>query len=141
MKLLYTWEQFELDFTVLLHFFSAYDYVPKTIIGISKGGLPLAVKLANHYNTDFYTIGLKSYQGTKRSKIKVYQDIPVKRLKTPILLVDDISDSGESFLYALKHLKQKVTTVSLFIKKDTKFNPRFSLHEVPKKCWVAFPWE
>ena len=60
-----------------------------------------------------------------------------------ILLVDDISDTGKTFIRGTKYLQElganSVTTASLFIKPWTKYIPDFYTKEVHD--WVVFPFD
>ena len=59
--------------------------------------------------------------------------------KKQVLIVDDISDSGNTML-SIKDIGT-YKTVSLYIKNGTKFIPNIYCHKCDDDIWVQFPWE
>lgn len=112
------------------------------IIGLSRGGLIPAVIISNMLNIrKVYALGLKSYEEERQGEVEVYQ-VPEISTMDKILLIDDISDSGESFKLTNEMLVGKdVVTVSLFLKHKTAFKPNVYGKAVPDEQWVVFPWE
>jgi xanthine phosphoribosyltransferase len=118
---------------------------PDAIVSIIRGGMTLAHHLSEIFNIkDVFTINASSYdKKLKLSKPKVYNIPNLKNYKN-ILIVDDISDSGETFLEVLKKLKEKYPdkifkTISIFYKPTSKFKPDYYFHETTE--WVEFFWE
>ena len=92
------------------------------IVGLSRGGLIPSVIISNMLNIrKVYSIGLRTYADQeKASNAEVYQ-VPDIGPMQKILLIDDISDSGDSFISIKEMLENKdVVTASLFLKKRTK---------------------
>ena len=60
-----------------------------------------------------------------------------------ILLVDDITDSGETFKRALKALSnyESVNTCSFTLNEHSCFKPDYHCMDVSSNVWVKFPWE
>jgi len=60
-----------------------------------------------------------------------------------ILLVDDVSDTGKTFVRGIKYLLDleaaSVTTASPFIKPWTKYMPDFYVKQVDE--WIVFPYD
>jgi hypoxanthine phosphoribosyltransferase len=112
------------------------------IIGLSRGGLIPAVIISNMLNVrKVYSIGLKSYTGEEKDHFELYQ-IPEVSKMDKILLIDDISDSGESFKNTKEMLVGKtVVTASLTLKHKTAFKPDVYGKAVKDDVWVVFPWE
>jgi hypoxanthine phosphoribosyltransferase len=118
------------------------------IVGLSRGGLILAASLA--YKLDIknvFSMGIRSYSDKKEQQdFFVYQSVNVPDLKRKIFIVDDISDTGDTFNYLLKHLyrlepEMSITTVSLVTKNKTTHNPNYSSKEYEHDVWVEFPWD
>jgi hypothetical protein len=67
------------------------------------------------------------------------QDIRGKR----VLVVDDVSDTGESLKVALDHMLDKgatgVKTVTVYYKPHSTFKPDFFADSTSD--WIIFPWE
>lgn len=112
------------------------------IIGLSRGGLVPSVVISNILNIrKVYSLGLKSYNETNKEKVEIYQIPDISNMEK-ILLIDDISDTGESFnLSKEMMLNKEVVTVSLYVKKGTKFMPDVYGKSVLNDVWVVFPWE
>lgn len=144
--LYYTWGDFEygikqirdtasIDFLTWLKF--------KTIVAVGKGGLPLGVKLSNVFGLPLKIIEASSYKNKKQKELCVEQFNPIM-WENPILLVDDIADSGNTLKYVKEQLEvwgKKVTTLTLFLKPKSIIKPDYYLGIAPNKTWVNFPWE
>ena len=125
------------------------------IVGISRGGLIPAVLLAKYLKAgEVYSIGLKSYKddsefASRLHEPDVYQNIqyncPRLARGEPILLVDDISDEGNTLHYVRKEIlnfnSTVIYTATIFIKDKTNFAPDIYHVKVPDNQWVVFPWE
>lgn len=91
----------------------------KKVYGIPRGGLIVAVILS-------HKLGLKLVT----NKSEITEDT---------LVVDDISDSGET----LKDYTDdgKFLSATLFTLKDSKFKPTVTGDEKSSSCWIYYPWE
>jgi hypothetical protein len=67
--------------------------------------------------------------------------VPVKGVN--VLVVDDVSDTGESLKVAVEHLDvcgaKGIKTATLFYKPQSIFKPDFFI--VQTEQWIIFPWE
>jgi len=118
---------------------------PNAIMAIARGGLTLAHHLAEIFDIRVvFTINAISYDKTqKKEKLKIFNIPDLKKFKN-VLVVDDISDSGDTFIEILKILKQKYPdinfkTLSIFYKPSSKFKPDFYFHKTEE--WIRFFWE
>ena len=119
------------------------------IVAISRGGLVPATILAHELNVDrVYSIGVKSYKGMKKTGIpSLYQNLSKAELWTlkastgSTLIVDDICDTGDTFIYLRNELSDIDNTrfVSLILKPKSKFTPRYYADKSYK--WIVYPWE
>lgn len=118
---------------------NALDY---NIIGLSRGGLVPSVIISNLLNIrKVYALGLRSYKDQQKTDAEIYQ-VPDLASMQKIILIDDISDTGESFKQISEMLVGKeVITVSLFLKDKTVFVPNIYAKKVKNDSWVVFPWE
>jgi len=135
----YTYKDFQQDLSTL--------NIPKpdAIVAIARGGLTLSHHLAEIFDIrEVFAINAISYDKTqKKEKIDIF-NIPNLHGFKNILIVDDISDSGDTFIEVLKLLKSKYPdlsfkTLSIFYKPTSKFKPNFYFHET--KEWIRFFWE
>jgi len=116
-----TWDEFNQKTLKLFLTLQKNKKGLKYIYGIPKGGLPLAVTLANLLKLEL-----------------ILDKNKLKSLGSKCLVVDDISDSG-STLKSL-HLNSNVITCTLFIRKNTTFTPTYYCEQIEKE-WLVFPHE
>jgi len=104
------------------------DYV----VGIPRGGLILAVMLSHRLGIKHMTIDHLE---------KLEEDIMMPNFdinKRKILIVDDISDSGQT----LKSYKmQGHTTATLDVRNTTITKPDFYCNWLENTDWIVYPWE
>jgi len=118
---------------------------PDAIVAIARGGLTLAHHLAEIFNIrEVFVINAISYDKTqKKEKIDIF-NIPNLHGYKNILIVDDISDSGTTFLEVLKILKEKYQdlnfkTLAIFYKPTSQYKPDYYFQETNE--WIRFFWE
>jgi len=118
---------------------------PDSIVAIARGGLTLAHHLAEIFDIrEVFAINAISYDKTQKKENLHIFNIPDLQNFKNVLVVDDISDSGDTFIEVLKILKQKYPTInfktlSIFYKPTSKFKPDFYFHETNE--WIRFFWE
>jgi hypoxanthine phosphoribosyltransferase len=120
------------------------DYL---LIGISRGGLvPLRIISDLINSVELLTLGVKFYEdlGITVDKPKIIFPVPEEFVTGEnILLIDDISDTGESLIAAKKHLSNlgalDIVTATLLKKPHTRLTPDYYAQETDS--WVIFPWE
>ena len=104
------------------------DYV----VGIPRGGLILAVMLSHKLGIKHMTVDYLE---------KLEEDIMMPNFdinKRKILIVDDISDSGQT----LKTYKQQGhTTATLDVRNTTITKPDFYCNWLENTDWIVYPWE
>ena len=142
MKYYYTYEEFIKDLETIEK--EVKNYTPDTLLAIARGGMSLVHFLAERLNIrDVYALNAISYENEKKlGKPKIF-NIPKINTKKA-LLVDDISDSGETLYNTLKILKNKYPntefkTLTLFYKEKTKLIPDITLKKTDK--WIVFFWD
>jgi len=119
---------------------------PDAIIAIARGGLTFAHHLSQKLNIrDLFSINVISYEENKKLKeIKIFNIPNLDNKYKNILIVDDISDSGDTFINVLNKLKNKYSqknfkTISIFYKPTSKYKPDIYIHTT--KEWINFFWE
>jgi len=125
---------------------SEWDGKNNGIIGIARGGLIPAVLLSHRKpNSQVFTVGVKSYDGTNRGQDTIYQHPTIEQLNQfeTLYLVDDICDTGLTF----KNLLQKtfrglnIKTLSLLYRKNDIYTPEIYGQLILDENWRVFPWE
>ena len=94
------------------------------VTGVPRGGLVPAVMLSHYMNKKF-----KPYN-------EALEMTNIARQK--VLVVDDISDSGETLLKAETFGFQ---TATLTVRHSTIFYPDFYCDKIEDDSWLVFPWE
>lgn len=123
------------------------------IVGISRGGVIPAVMLSHQLNIPVTFIYAKSYKDKKQGELKVwgydkaYEDALLFQRMEQILFVDDIYDSGATWMKVVEDFKnqtKKDFTPHFFTLVDKALSPRpnfLGSDYVEKEVWVHFPWE
>jgi len=114
------------------------------VVGIARGGIPVAMVVSDHLNVKVDFVNVKSYNDIgKRSPPKILSTLTEAIQGKDILLVDDLVDQGDTLTLMKGFLSaQKPKTLEsavLFKKPWSKTQPDFFLEEVSE--WVVFPFE
>ena len=122
-----------------------------SILGLSRGGLIPAVMIANQLGVSrVYSYGLRSYSNKTGGDVMTYQHCGAGDISGEhVLIVDDISDRGESLGYVKNQLTMKLFdqsdinfhTCTVCKKPHTNFEPTWNGLVVDNDEWVIFPWE
>ena len=133
---------------------------PTLIIGVWRGGTPVAIAVQEYFEyqgikTDHIAIRASSYTGINQQS----RDIQINGLEyifehtgihEPLLIIDDVFDSGRSIEAILRQLEIKskrniAETVKVACpwykpnNNKTRLKPDFYLHETD--AWLVFPHE
>jgi len=84
----------------------AKEFTPECVVGISKGGLPLATVLASIFRVDLYPVRLSYREMDRKIHSSPRWSAPVsdKINGKKVLLVDDISVSGKTLKIAKEEI-------------------------------------
>lgn len=129
------------------------DWQPDIIVTMAKGGLIPSRLLAKALNISrILSYGISFYNENDQKEVDpvIYQglsDCKKYLVNKKILLVDDISDTGESFMSCMEHLKElgvyrdSIRSCSLYYKKQSRIKPTYCFSVLNNDVWVYFPWE
>ncbi len=114
------------------------------IVGIARGGLTIAHIASDFLKLPVASFTISSYKDLKQQKLAdVSYHVGGDLKNKHILLVDDVSDTGKTFVRGIKYLLDleaaSVTTASPFIKPWTKYMPDFYVKQVDE--WIVFPYD
>ncbi len=114
------------------------------VIGIARGGIPVAMVVSDHLNVRIDFINVKSYSGIgERGSPRILSTLTQPVKDKSILLVDDLVDQGETMSMLKRFLSEQgpklLETAVLFKKPWSKTEPDYYLEVVDK--WVVFPFE
>jgi hypoxanthine phosphoribosyltransferase len=121
-------------------------FKPDFIVGVSRGGWAPGRILSDLLeNTHTANIKIEFYVGIEKTARKpvVTQPLTEDITKKNILVVDDVSDTGESLKVALDHVVGKgaagIKTATVYYKPHSIFRPDFFADSTSD--WIIFPWE
>ena len=115
------------------------------VIGILRGGCPLALVVADRLGARVDFMNIKSYVDINRRETpRVLSTITEDVADKDVLIVDDLVDEGTTMSFAVDFIRNRysprsIETSALFIKPWSKFVPDYYLRAVSE--WVIFPWE
>jgi hypoxanthine phosphoribosyltransferase len=122
-------------------------YRPDVIVGILRGGLVPAMNLSDLLGVyNILTVRVRHWGITATKDGKAVLDVPLNQDLSgkKILLVDDLTDTGESFMVSLEHLRTlnpaDVKTAALIHKSSSSMKPDFYAEEVKEWKWIILPW-
>jgi len=103
----------------------------KYVYGIDRGGLPISVHISHCLNIHHIC--------SEEKFIDILSNIKDNKV---ILIVDDICDSGKTFIDLNKKYSEHKSNIifsSLYYKPHSNFKPQFYIQETLN--WIYFPWE
>jgi len=119
---------------------------PDILIGIARGGLVVTRILSDIMDIfSVATIGVGFYDGIKETKKEpiLTQELQTDLTNKKVLLIDDVSDTGKSFEFAVEYLQRRklqiLQTAALHYKPHSIFKPDFFIKET--SSWIVYPWE
>lgn len=129
-----SWDQFD-DFAAFLHGMMTNDpFIPSCIVGLARGGLPLAVKMSHQFNVPMHPVTFQTRDGSQQDTFVCPKDA---------LVVDDINDSGKTLEMFMKNQDASVRTAVLINKPESVYNVEYAAWEssYDHDVWFQFPWE
>jgi len=153
-----TWKDIDAGVKTLVSDIRKNETSYTLVMGILRGGAPLATMLSHILGIPMGVIGITGY--TPENPERVYRECygsvtSIKGLKKEdkVLLVDDIIDYGNTLCAAMSFLPSKKIDICCLLSKIKA--PRntlplanmkmldqiFVYRYVNPQCWVNFPWE
>jgi len=142
-----SWNRVARDSKRLSKIIKESGYKPQIVIAIGRGGLVPARILCDYLlMKDLTTIKVEHWgiaaTPQRRAVIKFPLCVDIKDKK--VLLVDDITDTGDTLRISLDYLKglkpKEVRTAVLIHKTSSTFIPDYYVSKIVKWRWVIFPW-
>ena len=114
------------------------------VIGIARGGMPVAMVVSDHLGVKIDFINVKSYEGiAQRGAPKIISTITEDIRGKNVLVVDDLVDHGDTMETVRAHLDMhdpKLLEAAVLFKKPwCRIEPEYYLEVVDR--WVVFPFE
>jgi hypothetical protein len=122
------------------------SFKPEILVGLARGGwIPTRIMSDLLDNPAVASVRMEYYEGQNQTKphALLTQPVSVNVKKKSVLLLDEVSDTGESLNLAKGHIlcqgAAEIKTATLFCKPWSKFEPDF--YEKQTGLWIVFPWE
>jgi uncharacterized protein len=125
------------------------ERVPDTIVGLTRGGWVPSRLLSDRLGVKRLVSLRAQHWGvtaTRSGAAEVTEGLSGPVEGERVLVVDDITDTGESLALAVDHVRaggaERITTATLLHIAHAKFVPDFVAEEIPRDAWVwvVFPW-
>lgn len=124
------------------------NFNPDVIIAIARGGLVPARLVADAMGVyDVLSLKVEHWivtaSHTPEAKIKYPYKVDLQGRK--VLIIDDITDTGDSLILAEKHVKEnfnagEIKTATLQYIKGSKYVPNFYADIITDWTWFMYPW-
>jgi hypothetical protein len=144
-----TWSEIDLWAESVACKMEKSGYVPDVVVGLTRGGwVPARILCDQLVCKNLFSIKVEHWGITAQTdnRAKLVQELGVDIKGKKVLLVDDITDTGESLKLSLEHVKSKgpsdVKCATLLHITHSKVVPDFYGVEVRKENWrwFIFPW-
>ncbi len=114
------------------------------VVGIARGGIPVAMVVSDRLNVKIDFVTVKSYNDIgKRTPPRILSTLVEGVEGKEVLLVDDLVDQGDTMAFLTKYLRDQkpktLQTAVMFKKPWSKTEPDYYLESVTE--WVVFPFE
>lgn len=143
-----SWSEIDKMIDKLSNSIAKSGYKPDALISLVRGGLIPAGLLSDRLDVKrVYAMQTEHYAGlgVASKEVIVIYDVSTSLEGKKVLLVDDISDAGDTFILAKDHVNKhnrpdEVRTAALQVYKNSKFRPDYYAEEKPEKVWIIYPW-
>jgi len=114
------------------------------VVGISRGGIPVAMVVSDRLGVKFDTVTVKSYSGiAERGSVRIFPTLTEAIKGKRVLLVDDLVDQGDTMSSVKRFLDEmgakEVETAVLIKKPWSETHPDYFLQTA--EDWIVFPFE
>jgi hypoxanthine phosphoribosyltransferase len=142
-----SWNRFYRLCGVLFGRITASGFAPDLIVAITRGGYPAARVLADFQGLmDLVGLKIEHYRGpTKQADTVVPYPLPLSVDGRRVLLVDDVSDSGDTSDAAFGEIARHgepaaIRTAVLHHKQTSRHVPDYCAQRVRQWRWITYPW-
>ena len=121
-------------------------FIPDVIVGIARGGwIPARILSDVLYANTLQNIRIEYYTdvGAKGKEPRITQPLTGSMKNKTMLLVDEVADTGDTLVHAVKHVKKlgvvDVRSAVLHYKPTSIVKPDYYMVETTS--WTVYPWE
>lgn len=141
-----SWEELYGEIAEIVKKIREDKYLPDIVVALSRGGfVPARIICDMMIIKDLLSIKVDHWgiTATKSGKAELRYPLNADLSEKRVLVVDDITDTGESMMVAaesmLKLNPEEVKTAAIFHIKTSKFVPDYFGREI-EWIWVIWPW-
>jgi hypoxanthine phosphoribosyltransferase len=114
------------------------------VVGIARGGIPVAMVVSDRLDVKIDFVNVKSYNDIgKRTAPRILSTLVEGVEGKDVLLVDDLVDQGDTMAFLTKYLMDQkpksLQTAVMFKKPWSRTEPDYFLETVSE--WIVFPFE
>ena len=142
-----SWERVEELVLELANRIQHDGYQPDIIIAIGRGGYVPGRLLADYLDSmNLTSIKIEHYVASHKQPVTtIIYPLSTNVTNQNVLLVDDVSDSGDTFTVALEHIQQRsspkeVRTAVVHHKRTSSYIPYYYGEELIEWSWLIYPW-
>ena len=143
---LMSWELFDKLAKSVAKKINESGFKPDFMVGLARGGWVLSRVLCDYIGVkDLVSLKVEHWgvTATPDGKAQIKYPFDIDLTGRNVLVVDDITDTGESMLVAVDYVKSKkpasIKTAALRHIEGSKFTPDF-YGDIISWRWVVFPW-
>lgn len=122
-------------------------FAPQAVVCIARGGMVPARLLCDLLGLNrLYCIQVRHYAAGALAlqRAEVVVPLPLELAGCPVLLVDDVNDSGDTFRAAVPHLREhgvgELRSAVIHEKAGTAVPVEFKAISVEEWHWILYPW-
>lgn len=121
-------------------------FQPDVIVAIARGGFVPARLLCDYLSVmELVSFRIEHYRGQQvAAQAQIRHPLNVELHGKRVLVVDDLSDTGETFELAVHYLHRlgaaEVRTAALHYKEHSRFEPDYYAKRIRKWRWLSYPW-
>ena len=137
------WDDYLSEVDKMIKYAKEHMNDAQVVVGLTRGGLPPAVILSHFLDLPMIAFDphLLHANGSEREPVRLpFSPAVIKK----IILVDDIADTGKTFLKCTKFFRSRgfdCRTMSVFMNEPiSEYSPDYSGLDSEQK-WVVFPYE
>jgi len=141
-----SWDYFYKLSKIVAEKIKSSSFNPDLIVGLARGGWCLARVLCDFLGVkDLVSLKVEHWgiTATPDGKAKLKYPFSMDLTGRNVLVVDDITDTGESMMISVNYVKslnpREVRTATLRHIEGSKFKPDYYAEDISWR-WVIFPW-
>ena len=122
-------------------------FEPDIIVALGRGGWVPGRLLSDYLgNLNLTEFKVEHYEGTeKRPVARIRYPLKAELTGQSVLVVDDVTDTGDSFEVALEHIRTRgepdqIRTLVLHHKTVSQYVPDYCGQTVTEWRWLIYPW-